>query len=145
MPGIHGVELIKQIKSERPSLRILILTRYTEEAYAIGAFRAGASGFLTKTASDADLPTAARKLASGGVYVGMKMAEHLAQTLMGNTPALPHEKLTARELDVFIRIASGETTASIAHAPSVSSKTISTHRTHILEKTEIPHQAALVR
>jgi len=61
MPGIHGIELIKQIKSDRPSLRILILTRYTEEAYAVCAFRAGASGYVTKTASGADLLTAARK------------------------------------------------------------------------------------
>jgi DNA-binding NarL/FixJ family response regulator len=145
MPGIHGIELIKQIKSERPSLRILILSRYPEEAYAVGAFRAGASGYITKTASGADLLAAARKLASGGVYVGMKTADHLAQTLMGNAPAFPHENLSARELDVFIRIASGETTAAIAHALSVSSKTISTHRTHIFEKTKLPHKAALVR
>jgi DNA-binding NarL/FixJ family response regulator len=145
MPGIHGIELIRQIKNERPSLRILILTSYTEEVYAIGAFKAGASGFLTKTASGADLLAAVEKLASGGVFVGLRMAEHLAQTLMVSTPVFPHEKLTSREFDVFVRIASGETTISIARALSLSTRTISTHQAHIFEKTELPHRAAMVR
>jgi len=145
MPGRNGVDLIKQIKDEKPALRILVLTMHAEQQYAVRAFKAGASGYLTKESASAELVTAVTKVAAGGVYVSLSMAERLAQTL--NEPAgnLPHQRLSDREFDVFRRIAAGETITEIAQALSVSVKTVSTYKTRILEKMQMPHEAALVR
>jgi DNA-binding NarL/FixJ family response regulator len=85
MPGRNGVELIKQIKEEKPALRILVLTMHAEQQYAVRAFKAGASGYLTKESASAELVTAVSKVASGGVYVSLAMAERFAQSL--NEPA----------------------------------------------------------
>ena len=78
MPGRNGVELLKQIKDEKPPLRILVLTMHAEQQYAVRAFKAGASGYLTKESASAELVTAVSKVAAGGVYVSLAMAERLA-------------------------------------------------------------------
>jgi len=145
MPGRNGVELIKQIKDEKPALRILVLTMHAEQQYAVRAFKAGASGYLTKECASAELVTAATKVAAGGVYVSLTMAELLAQNLNEPGEALPHRRLSDREFDVFQRIAAGETITEIALALSVSSKTVSTYKARILEKMQMPHDAALVK
>jgi DNA-binding NarL/FixJ family response regulator len=145
MPGVHGISLIEQIKFEKPLVRVLVLTMYPAETYAIRALKAGASGFVTKTSPDADLLDAVRKVASGGIYLSLTTTHLFAQTLHADTGILPHLRLTNRELDVFVRIASGQATTFIAHALSVSAKTISTYRASIFEKMEFPHDAALVR
>ena len=85
MPGRNGVELIKQIKEEKPALRILVLTMHAEQQYAARAFKAGASGYLTKESASAELVAAVTKVAAGGVYVSLAMAERFAQSL--NEPA----------------------------------------------------------
>jgi len=145
MPGRNGVDLIKQIKDEKPALRVLVLTMHAEQQYAVRAFKAGASGYLTKESASAELVAAVTKVAAGGVYVSLAMAERPAQTL--NEPAgnLPHQRLSDREFDVFRRTAAGETITEIAQALSVSVKTVSTYKTRTLEKMQMPHEAALVR
>ena len=145
MPGRNGVELLKLIKDEKPALRILVLTMHAEQQYAVRAFKAGASGYLTKESASAELVTAVTKVASGGVYVSLSKAERLAQS--HNEPAddLPHRRLSDREFEVFRRIAAGETITQIAQALSVSAKTVSTYKTRILEKMQMPHDTALVR
>lgn len=145
MPGVHGISLIEQSKFEKPLLRVLVLTTHPEEAYAVRAFKAGASGFLTKASPSADLIDAVKKVASGGIYLSLTMAARLGQTLNENAARLPHVKLTDRELDVFVRIAAGLAITSIAHALSLSTKTVSPQRAHIFAKAEFPHEAALVR
>ena len=145
MPGRNGVELLKQIKDEKPALRILVLTMHAEQQYAVRAFKAGASGYLTKESASAELVTAVSKVASGGVYVSLAMAERLAQSLNEPADDLPHQRLSDREFEVFRRIAAGETITQIAHALSVSAKTVSTYKTRILEKMQMPHETALVR
>lgn len=145
MPGIHGIQLIELIKKDSPSLRILILTMRSEAAYATQAFKAGASGFVTKDSPTADLISAARKVASGGVYVSLAMADRFAQSFDKSADALPHQHLSDREFDIFLRIASGELVTAIARALRLSAKTISTPRTHILEKTRLQNDAELVR
>jgi DNA-binding NarL/FixJ family response regulator len=145
MPGRNGVELIKQIKEEKPALRILVLTMHAEQQYAVRAFKAGASGYLTKESASAELVAAVSKVASGGVYVSLAMAERFAQSLNEPADTLPHQRLSDREFDVFRRIAAGETLTEIATALCVSSKTVSTYKTRILEKMQMPHEAALVR
>ncbi|APR39294.1 response regulator [Paraburkholderia sp. SOS3] len=145
MPGRNGLELIKQIREEKPELRILVLTMHAEQQYAVRAFKAGASGYLTKESASAELVGALAKIASGGVYVSLAMAERFAQSLNEPADTLPHQRLSDREFDVFRRIAAGQTITEIAQALCVSSKTISTYKMRILEKMQMPHEAALVR
>jgi len=145
MPGRNGVELIKQIKEEKPTLRILVLTMHAEQQYAVRAFKAGASGYLTKESASAELVAAVTKVAAGGVYVSLAMAERFAQSLNEPTDLLPHQRLSDREFDVLKRIATGQTITEIAAELCVSAKTVSTYKTRILEKMQMPHDAALVR
>ncbi|AJZ58018.1 response regulator transcription factor [Paraburkholderia fungorum] len=145
MPGRNGVELIKQIKEEKPALRILVLTMHAEQQYAVRAFKAGASGYLTKESASAELVAAVTKVAAGGVYVSLAMAERFAQSLNEPVDLLPHQRLSDREFDVLKRIAAGQTITEIAAELCVSAKTVSTYKTRILEKMQMPHEAALVR
>ncbi|HEX7931626.1 MAG TPA: response regulator transcription factor [Paraburkholderia sp.] len=145
MPGRNGVELIKQIREERPALRILVLTMHAEQQYAVRAFKAGASGYLTKESASAELVAAVMKVAAGGVYVSLAMAERFAQSLNEPADLLPHQRLSDREFDVLKRIAAGQTITEIAGELCVSTKTVSTYKTRILEKMQMPHDAALVR
>jgi len=145
MPGRNGVELIKHIKEEKPTLRILVLTMHAEQQYAVRAFKAGASGYLTKESASAELVAAVTKVAAGGVYVSLAMAERFAQSLNEPTDLLPHQRLSDREFDVLKRIATGQTITEIAAELCVSAKTVSTYKTRILEKMQMPHDAALVR
>jgi DNA-binding NarL/FixJ family response regulator len=146
MPRVYdGIELIAQIKKERPSLHILVLTMHPEEVLATLAFKAGASGVVTKSSPKQEIIDAIRKLGSGGFYVSLGVAEQLALVMAEANHTLPHQSLSGREFDVFCRISSGQTITKIAQELSVSPKTISTYRARIFEKMEIPHKAALVR
>lgn len=145
MPGRNGVELIQQIRNEQSALRILVLTMHAEQQYAVRAFKAGASGYLTKESASAELVSAVTKVAAGGVYVSLAMAERFAQGLNEPLETLPHQRLSDREFDVFRRITTGQTISDIARELCVSAKTVSTYKTRILEKMQMPHEAALVR
>ncbi len=145
MPGRNGIELIRQIKDEKPALRILVLTMHAEQQYAVRAFKAGASGYLTKESASAELVGAVTKVAAGGVYVSLAMAERFAQSLNEPVDTLPHQRLSDREFDVFRRLAAGQTISEIAQELCVSAKTVSTYKTRVLEKMQMPHEAALVR
>jgi len=145
MPGRNGLELIKQIREIKPALRILVLTMHAEEQYAVRAFKAGASGYLTKESASAELISAIGKVASGGAYVSPAMAERFATNLHAPLEILPHQRLSNRELDVFKRIVSGKTLTEIAVELCVSAKTVSTYKARILEKMGLQHDAALVR
>ncbi|KAB0661682.1 MULTISPECIES: response regulator transcription factor [Burkholderia] len=145
MPGRNGVELIKQVKDEKPGLHILVLTMHAEQQYAVRAFRAGASGYMTKESASAELVAALSKIAAGGVYVSLTMAEQFAQSLNEPTDLLPHQRLSDREFDVFRRVTIGESISEIAQALCVSVKTVSTYKTRILEKMQMPNDTALVR
>ncbi|PYE14898.1 response regulator [Paraburkholderia silvatlantica] len=145
MPGRSGVDLVKQIKDEKPGLRILVLTMHAEQQYAVRAFKAGASGYLTKECASTELVSAVTKIAAGGVYVSMTMAERFAQSLTEPADTLPHQRLSDREFEVFRRLASGQTITEIAQELCVSTKTVSTYKVRVLEKMQMPHEAALVR
>jgi DNA-binding NarL/FixJ family response regulator len=145
MPGRHGLELIKLLKSERPKLPILIFSMHQEEQFAVRAFRAGASGYLSKEGdSDLILP-AMRKVAAGGTYISPKVAELLATDISPNSQALPHTLLSDREYEVFSRILKGVSLTEIAAKLSLSIKTVSTHKSHILIKMGMTSQVDLVR
>jgi DNA-binding NarL/FixJ family response regulator len=118
---------------------------HAEQQYAVRAFKAGASGYLTKESASKELVSALTKISAGGVYVSLSMAERLAQSLNEPAEMQPHQRLSDREFDVFRRIAAGQTITEIANELCVSAKTVSTYKTRILEKMQMPHEAALVR
>jgi DNA-binding NarL/FixJ family response regulator len=145
MPGRNGVDTIRLAKELKPMLQILVLTMHGEHQYAVRAFKAGASGYLTKESASSELVNALVKIAGGGVYMSLAMAENFARNLHEPTDELPHQRLSDREFDVFRRIAAGETIGEIAAELCVSTKTVSTYKARILEKMQMPHGAALVR
>ncbi|GLU30894.1 DNA-binding response regulator [Trinickia caryophylli] len=145
MPGSNGFELIRRLRRDAPALRILVSSMHAEQRYAIQALRAGASGYLTKERAGSELAAAVESVAGGGVYVGLAISECMAGRLDEPLDALPHERLSNREAQIFRLIVDGLTVSRIAEALGVSPKTVSTHRTRILEKMELPHDAALIR
>jgi DNA-binding NarL/FixJ family response regulator len=145
MPGRSGLELIKQVKDEKPKLRILVLSMHGEAQYAVRAIRAGASGYLTKDSAAEQLLAAIRRIAAGGAYVSPETAERLAHDFNQPSDAAPHTLLSDREFQVFQMIVAGRTVGEIADALSLSVKTVSTHKSRILEKMKLGNQAELVR
>lgn len=145
MPGRSGIELIKLAKAERPKLPILILTMHSEDQYAMRALQAGAAGYMTKESAPDQLVNAIRKVAAGGVYVSAATAEKLAQNIRPGNEALPHTRLSNREFEVFQMLTSGVSLSEAAQKLSLSVKTISTHKTHILAKLNLANQTELVR
>lgn len=145
MPKKSGVELIKQVKSEKPKLRVLVLTMHEEQQYAIRAIKAGASGYLTKESASAQLVSAIRKVAGGGAFISAEVAEQLALGAMPHNDALPHTTLSDREYQVFQRIVAGQSITDIAEQLSLSVKTVSTHKARLMEKMGMENQAELIR
>ena len=134
MPGASGLDILKQLRSERPELAILILSMHSEEQYAARVLRAGASGYLAKESAPDELVAAVRKISLGGKYVSPSLAEKLASELAVDTQEPLHQTLSDREYETMRLLASGKTTAEIAQQLSLSPKTISTYRSRILEK-----------
>ena len=145
MPGRSGLDLIRQLQSEKPRLPMLILTMHAEEQYAVRAFRAGASGYLTKDSASAELVSAVRKVAGGGRYVSPSVAERLAYDLGPAVETVPHTLLSDREFEVFRLIVAGQSITAIADRLHLSAKTVSTHKTRILEKMQMKSAAELIR
>lgn len=145
MPGRAGIELIKQVKDEKPRLRVLVLTMHSEEQYAVRALKAGASGYLTKDSAAEQLVAAIRRIAAGGAYVSPETAERLVLDAAPRTEAAPHTLLSDREFQVLQLIAGGRTVGEIAKRLSLSVKTVSTHKTRILHKMGLSNQAELIR
>ena len=145
MPGLSGVDLIKRLKLERPRLKILVLSMHGEQQYAVRAYKAGASGYLTKDSASAELVSAIRKIAAGGVYISAAGAEQLAVGVMTRTHDLPHAALSDREFQIFGLLVAGVSLTAIADRLHLSVKTISTHKTHILAKMNMASTAELVR
>ena len=145
MPGRSGIELIKLVKAERPKLRILVLSMHSEQQYAVRAVRAGASGYLTKESAADELVNAIRRVASGRAYISPETAEQLVLDSTGAGGDSPHKLLSDREYQVFRMIASGRSITEIATTLALSVKTISTHKTRILQKLGVSNQSELVR
>lgn len=145
MPGMSGLELIRRLKSEYPAVAVLVLSMHAEEQYALRAFRAGANGYVTKDSAAAELVAAVRKVASGGAYVTASLAERVVQQLSGAADAPRHAQLSDREMEVLQRIVAGQRPTEIAEALHLSVKTVSTHKTRIQEKLQLPNTAALIR
>ncbi len=145
MPGKSGIELIKQIRAEKPKLRILVLSMHAEEQYAVRALRAGAAGYITKESASTQLVAAIRKVAGGGAVISAAVAEQIALGVMPQTESLPHTALSDREHQVFLMLARGATVTDIADQLNLSVKTVSTHKAHVMQKMNMANHSELVR
>ncbi|HJQ61340.1 MAG TPA: response regulator transcription factor [Burkholderiales bacterium] len=145
MPGRSGIELIRQVKAEKSGVRILILSMHSEEQYAVRALRAGASGYLTKEGAADELVAAIRRIAAGGAYVTPETAQRLALGLDAAADGAPHGALSDREMQVFQMIASGKSVSEVAAALALSVKTVSTHKTRVMQKLNVGNQTELIR
>ena len=141
--GRSGLEVLKELKHLRPKLPVLILSMHSEAQYARRAFKAGASGYITKESSHAELVAAINKVIEGRRYVSAALAEKLVFDIERGTGGPPHESLSDREFEVMCLIASGKTVTEIAEVLSLSDKTISTYRARILEKMDMKTSAEL--
>lgn len=145
MPGMSGLDLLRRAHAEFPGISLLVLSMHSEEQYALRAFKAGAHGYITKDRAALELVSAVRKAAGGGAYVSASMAERMVLQLGGTMGRPRHAQLSDRELDVLRRIVAGQRPTEIAEALHLSVKTVSTHKTRILDKLQLPSMAALVR
>lgn len=143
MPGRGGMDILKEIKSLKPKLPVLILSMYPEEQYAVRVLKSGASGYLTKESAPIELVKAIRQISQGKKYISPSLAEKLAVDLEVSSDKPPHETLSDREYQVMCMIASGKTLKEIADGLSLSIKTISTYRSRILEKMNMRTNAEL--
>ena len=140
-----GLELLKDLKTVRPQLPVLVLTMHAEEQYARRAFKAGAAGYVTKCGSRAELLKAINKTIDGGRYVSPELAEKLVADLGKPFDGAPHESLSDREFEVLRLIGSGKTLSEIANLLSLSDKTISTYRARILGKMSMKNNSELTQ
>jgi DNA-binding NarL/FixJ family response regulator len=146
MPGRSGLDALKEIKKDRPNLPVLVLSIHPEDQFATRVLKAGASGYMTKETAPDELVNAINKVLAGGKYVSEALAERLALDLEREAEGIPlHQRLSDREYEVLLLIASGHTISEIADKLALSVKTISTYRTRILEKTSLKSNADLIR
>ena len=145
LPGKSGLDLLKDLKAEWPRLPVLVLSGHKEDQFAVRVLKAGAGGYMTKESAPEELAQAVRKVLAGGRYVSPALAEKLALGVNKDLTRTPHETLSDREYDVMSRIASGKTVTEIAEELSLSAKTISTHRAHVLEKLGVKNSAQIVQ
>jgi two-component system, NarL family, invasion response regulator UvrY len=144
MPGMTGLEALKQLKNDKPKLPVLILSMHPEEQYAVRVLRAGASGYLTKESAPDELITAIRKISQGRKYITPSLAERLATDFEADSEKPLHDILSDREYEVLRMIAAGKAVKDIARELSLSIKTISTYRTRIMEKMKMKTNAEVM-
>ncbi|NQT96750.1 MAG: response regulator transcription factor [Candidatus Marinimicrobia bacterium] len=144
LPGRNGIDVLKQVKVIRPEIAVLMLSIMSEEEYAIRALKAGASGFVRKETTPDVLVEAIRKVRSGGKYVSPALADKLVDFMLNDGPGSLHARLSDREFQVLVMIASGKTVSGIAAELSLSVKTISNFRTRTLRKMGMSNNAQLM-
>jgi DNA-binding NarL/FixJ family response regulator len=145
MPNRNGIDTLKQLKKEFPRLPVLILSMHPEEQYAVRALKAGAAGYLTKQSAPEQLVNAIRQVAGGKKYVSAAVTQQLVEALSDNTDKLPHERITDREYQVLVMIASGYPLTQIAESLNLGVATVSTYRARLLEKMGLRSTAELIR
>ncbi|MCE4543303.1 MULTISPECIES: response regulator transcription factor RqpR [unclassified Caballeronia] len=143
LPDVNGIDLLKRIKREVPRLPVLMFSMYREDQYAVRALKAGASGYLSKTADPALMIGAIQQVAAGRKYVSPEMAEALATYVSLDSDRLPHEKLSDREYQTLCMLASGKRLTDIALTLSLSVKTVSVYRARLLDKMKLANNAEL--
>jgi len=145
LPDRNGIEILKQIKKERPKLPVLMLSMHTEREFAVHALKAGACGYLTKQSAPMQLVAAIRHVSAGKKYITPSIAEEIANMLAGDTEQPPHKMLSNREYQTLCLIASGKTLSDIATELLLSPKTVSVYRSRILEKLRLRNNSEITR
>lgn len=145
MPGPSGLDLVKSLVAEFPTLAVLVLSVHPEDQYAVRVVRAGARGYLTKESAEAELVAAVRRVAAGERYLTQGLAESLLRALDSDPNADPHASLSDREYQVLKLLASGMTVGHIGDHLSLSVKTVSTYRSRLLQKMGMTNNAELTR
>jgi DNA-binding NarL/FixJ family response regulator len=144
LPGKNGIDILKALRDEHPKLKVLMVSMYPEDQYAVRAFRAGAFGYLNKASAPEKLLEALAQVIAGRKYVTPEIAQALIENL--NAPeddVAPHEKLSDREFQTLKLIASGKRLSDIAEELALSPKTVSVYRARILEKMGLSNNAEL--
>jgi DNA-binding NarL/FixJ family response regulator len=147
LQDMNGIELIKAVKKKNTDLPILVLSMHNEEQYGCAALKAGAAGYITKDAAPSQLMQAIKKVSSGGKYLTTNLAEHIVDTLHQSNkdshgPA--HSRLSEREMQVLLKLASGQRLIDIAKQLKLSVKTISTYRARLFEKMGLKNNSDLI-
>jgi two-component system invasion response regulator UvrY len=141
LPDKHGIEVLKQFKSEQPDLKIIVLSMYPEEQYGVRALKAGAMGYINKQSASDVLIRAIRQVISGKKYIGETLAEQLLNNLVGESQALMHQNLSNREYQTLCLMASGKSLSDISQIMALSPKTVSVYRSRMLEKMGFTNNA----
>lgn len=144
MPRMNGIDLLKQLRKEKPGLPVLILSAYPEDQYAVRLIRAGAAGYLNKDCMPEEVVSAVRCVTSGKRYISSAVVEMLADELSMPEGKPPHETLSNREYQIFLLFASAKTITEIADLLKLSTNTISTYRKRILEKMHMSTNAEMM-
>ncbi len=145
LPGKRGLEVLSEIKSIRPEMPVIILSMHSEKRYAVKALKANASGYVTKNVSSDELLKAIQKVSEGRKYISQNIAEEIAGSFQTEESSLAHEKLSERELTVFLKIARGRKIKEIADELNIGSSSVSTYRTRIIEKLNLHSNADIIR
>ena len=145
LPDRNGIEILKQIKKDRPSLAVLMLSMHNEHEFAIRALKAGASGYLNKQSAPAQLVVAIRQVAAGDKYVGAVVAKVLAYIINTDDDKPLHTTLSDREYQTLCFIAAGKTLSEISTEMFLSPKTVSVYRARLLEKLKLTNNSELIR
>lgn len=143
LPDKNGIDVLKQVKKDKPEVAVLMLSMHREDQYAIRSLKAGAAGYLTKQSAPKELVTAIRQVASGQKYVSAALAQELAAAVGEDHQSALHETLSDREFQTLTMIASGKTVSDIAKELSLSVKTISEYRARLLSKMKLKNSAEL--
>jgi DNA-binding NarL/FixJ family response regulator len=143
LPGRSGLDVLHSLSDETQKVRVLILTMHPEEQYAIRALKAGAMGYLNKSAESGQIIEAIRMLAGGRKFITPAIAQALAERLSVDESLAAHERLSDREFQTLIRLASGQRLSDIAEELKLSPKTVSVYRARVLEKLSVQSNAEL--
>jgi len=145
LPDKHGLDVLKEAKLLQPKLPVLMLSLYPEREFAWRAFKAGASGYLTKDRAPSELMAAVRRILQGGRYITDALADQIASILETGESGQLHERLSDREMQVLRLLGKGQSISAIAAHMSLSVKTVSTYRSRLLEKLELRSTGELVK
>jgi two-component system invasion response regulator UvrY len=145
LPDRNGLEILKYVRDNHPSTRVLVLSMHPEERFAIRALRSGATGYLNKQAAAQELVAAIERVKSGEIYVSREVTGELIRELEGKRAKTPHDELKDTEFEVLRMIATGKTAKQIGKEMGLSMNTITTYRSRILEKLKLKTTADLVR
>jgi len=143
LPGKDGIDILKTLLGEMPRLKVLVVSMYPEEQYAVRAFRAGAAGYLNKAGAPEKLLDAVEQIIAGKKYVTPEIAQALIENMITPKKGAPHEQLSDREFQILKLIATGHRLSDIAEALALSPKTVSVYRQRLLEKMGMSNNAEL--